>query len=113
MKPPPFTHNRPICDGDKGSTQRPSKDKSAIWQAIEMLEDERLKTIAETSPSAAWASAAAIEIKRREDAANVKPAVIELGDSAPFKKETAKLTGRRRAKKKHRAVWTKKWSSVR
>ncbi len=106
----PLTPNRAICDGDTGSTQRPSKDKTVIWRTCREMSGEQLDLTSRTHQSMAWRSVAE-QIIRERCADTQEPKKPILLDSAPFTKETTKITRSRKAKK-HKSPWTRKWSSV-
>lgn len=101
---PQFTPNRPICDGDTGSVQRPSKDKSSIWQACEKMAQERLEWVAHHHERMAWRSAALVVIQQRVDAGLTSPEKPDLGDAELFRKEATKYVKRRQ--KPESSCWT-------
>jgi len=107
----PLTHNRAICEGDTGNTQRPSKDKTVIWRTCQAMSAEELNKTSRSHPSMAWRSVAEQIVRERCEAAHERE-VAPLGDSAPFVKETTRIAPPNRKAKKHRSVWTRKWTSV-
>jgi hypothetical protein len=105
----PLTPNRAICEGDTGNTQRPSKDKTVIWRTCRAMTDLELTEAAQSHQSLAWRSVAEQLLKERQ--ADDEAPKIELGDSAP-QIQVDRMPRHRKAKK-HKSVWTRKWSSVR
>lgn len=76
------------------------------------MSGEELDKTSRSHPSMAWRSVAEQIIRERcADTQELEKPV--LVDSAPFTKETTKIVGRHKAKKKHKSPWARQWSSVR